>query len=88
MKGSGDQAEGDNKASNNPQPAPRPKILRLRLPVGRKKSGSGGPSQGPRSGRSVLRTMDLEPPITWKTNAGPLQTVFSFGVNTTRSSRQ
>jgi hypothetical protein len=37
MKGSGDQAEGDYKASNNPQPAPRPKILRLRLSVGQKK---------------------------------------------------
>jgi hypothetical protein len=47
MKGSGDELETDNKASNNPQPAPRPKILRLRLPVGQKKSGSGGPTQGP-----------------------------------------
>lgn len=37
MKGSGDQAEGDNKASNNPQPAPSRKILRLRLSVGQKK---------------------------------------------------
>jgi hypothetical protein len=88
IRGSGDESETVNNTTNNSHLLQGRKRYDLDCPSAKRKSGSGGPTQGPRSGRSVLRPVDLEPRITWKTNAGPLQTIFPFGINTTRSSRQ